>query len=65
MGIKDPGGRLLLYLRKEWTITNGIGGWNSGQRSPLGNGVTLKKTLYEIVRVEISKQKVGSYAVSR
>jgi hypothetical protein len=57
--INDLGGRWPLYLRKERTTMNGIGGWSSGQRSHLGSGETLKKTLYEIFRGKITKQIVG------
>jgi hypothetical protein len=56
MGIKDLGSRWPLYLRKKRTTTDGIGGWSSGQRSPLGSGGTLKKTLYEFVSMKVAKQ---------
>jgi hypothetical protein len=49
-----------LYLRKEWTTTNGIGGWSAGQRSHLGSEGTLNKKLYEIFRGRIAKQIVGT-----
>jgi hypothetical protein len=58
--IKDLGGRQTLYLRKERTTTNGIGGWHSGKRSHQGSRGTLKKTLYEIFRGNIKKQVVGT-----
>jgi hypothetical protein len=57
MGIKDLGGRWPLYLRNKRTTMDGIGGWSSGQRSHLGSGGNLKKTLYEIVSMKIAKQK--------
>jgi hypothetical protein len=40
--------------------TKGIGGWSSGQRSRLGSGGTLKKTVYEIFRGKIAIQEVGT-----
>jgi hypothetical protein len=65
IGIKDLGGRRPLYLRKEKTATNSIGGRSAGQPSLLGSGGTLKKALYEIVSVKIAKQKAGSSAASQ
>jgi hypothetical protein len=56
--IKYLGGRVPLYLRKERATTNGIGGWSLAQRSHLGRGGTLTKTLYEIFRGKIAKQAV-------
>jgi hypothetical protein len=55
-GIKGLGGRQPLYLWKARTIVNGIRGWSSGQRSYLGSGGILKKTLYEISGSKIAKQ---------
>jgi hypothetical protein len=54
--MKDLSGRWLLYLRMKGTTMDGIGGWSSEQRSPLGSRGTLKKTLYEISRSKIAKQ---------
>jgi hypothetical protein len=45
MGIKDLGGRQPMYLRKKRTTTDGIGGRSREQRSPLGSGETIKKTV--------------------
>jgi hypothetical protein len=59
--IKDLGGRLPLCLRKERATTNGIGWWSSGQRSHVGSGETLNKTLYEIFRGKTAKQVVGTF----
>jgi hypothetical protein len=44
---------------------DGIRGRSSGQQAPLGSEGTLKKTLYEIVSMMITKEKDGSYAASR
>jgi hypothetical protein len=67
--MKDVGGRRPLFHRKEWTTAIGIRRWSSGQRSHLGSGGmlnrTLKKTIYKIVSVKIANQKAGSYATSR
>jgi hypothetical protein len=65
MGIKNLGGRRPLCLRKERTTAKFIGGWSSGQKSSLGSGGILKKSLYEIVSVKIAKQIAGSYDASR
>jgi hypothetical protein len=58
-GTKDLCGGQPLYLRKEMTTTNGIGGWSSGQQSHVGSGVTLK-ILYAIFRGKVAKQVVGT-----
>jgi hypothetical protein len=58
IGIKDLGSRRPLCLRKERRRTNSIGGWSSEQRSHLGSGGTLKKTLSEIFRGKIPKTVV-------
>jgi hypothetical protein len=58
--IKDLGGKWLLCLRKKRRTTNGIREWSSGQRSHLGSGGTLKKTLYEIFRGKIAKYILGN-----
>jgi hypothetical protein len=42
------------------TNVNGIRAWSSGQRSHLGSGGTLKKTMSEIFRGKITKQVVGT-----
>jgi hypothetical protein len=55
--IKNLVGGWPLYLRKNRTTTDGIGGCSSGQRAPLGSRGTLKKTLYEIVSMMTAKQK--------
>jgi hypothetical protein len=44
MRISDLCGGQPLYLRKERTTINGIGGWNLGQQSHVGSGEMLKKS---------------------
>jgi hypothetical protein len=65
--MKDLGGRLPLYFRKERTTAifqegednrEGLRGWSSGQRSQLGSGGTLKKNLHQISGLKIAKQMV-------
>jgi hypothetical protein len=60
MRISDLCGGQPLYLRKERTTTNGIGGWNSGLQSHVGSGGMLKKILYAIFRQKIAKEFVGT-----
>jgi hypothetical protein len=53
---KDVGSKRPLYLRKKRMITIGIGGWSSGQLSPLGRGGPTYKTLKNILELEFVKR---------
>ncbi|PNF25894.1 hypothetical protein B7P43_G11148 [Cryptotermes secundus] len=59
-GIKNTGGRRPLCQKKKVPTKDVIGGCRSGQRSHLGWRRTHKKTIYEIVSVNIGKRIVRS-----
>jgi hypothetical protein len=46
-------------LGKKRTSTNGIGGWSSGQLSPLGRIAPADKTVRNVLDLEIMKQTNG------
>jgi hypothetical protein len=55
--INDLGDKMAVMSKQRITM-NGTTAWSSGQRSQLGSGGMLKKTLYEIFRGNTMEQVV-------
>jgi hypothetical protein len=59
MGTKGLGDKRPLYVRKKRATAIGIGGWSSGQLSPLGRGGPTYRTLKKTIKLEFVRRANG------